>query len=146
MLPLTLGECGVRPRTGMSEGERSVESEQRPDPEAEDGRELCETDDETRCACAGLTRGMGTAGVEDNVPHGGDEDCCSGIRYRSEERDGLLSRDRSCLSSTAPLTSFTTTTGMSASGVRGELIGLGLGLACQGLLLPVVTLAAPPSE
>ena len=40
----------------------------------------------------------------------------------------LLSREHSCLSRTAPFTSFTPTTGTSVSGVRGEFAGLGLSL------------------
>ena len=104
-------------------------------------------DEDTRWAWAGLARGAGTGtGAVDGT--GGHDDAapsCSCIRYTTGERDGLLSRERSCLSSTAPFTSFTTTTGMSVSGVRGESAGLGLGLTRQPLLLPVVTLAAPPS-
>ena len=70
----------------------------------------------------------------------------SGPGIRTGDSDGLPSSERSCRSSTAPLAPFTTTTGISVSALLGESPGLGLGLGRQTLLLPVGTLAAPPSE
>ncbi len=109
MLPLTLGEWGVRPRDGVPSAERSAGSQG-----TDDGIECAlDIDDDTSCECAELTRGTGTAGVEGNGPcAAGGEASCSGNLKATAGLAGLLSRDRSWRSSTAPLASLTTTTGM----------------------------------
>ena len=84
VLPLTLGEWGIRPRVGApSEGERSVESAQTLVLGAEEGREFGRGD-AAAWACAGLTRGTGTAreGMvsEDAVRYSTNRYICLGTR------------------------------------------------------------------
>lgn len=149
VLPLTLGECGWgwRPRTGTtSEGDRRSESVHRPDTGFDDDSGGLQFGiDGARWACVGLTRDTGTGTAA--VGEASRCSCCSYMRYEIAAGSGQRARERSCRSSTAPLTSLTTTTGISASGVRGESTGLGLGLVPQArwVLRPFVTLAAPPS-
>ena len=148
VLPLTLGECGWRPRT-TSAGERRSGSAHNPDVGVDDDNGAWQfgIDEVTKwaCGCEGVARGTGTGTVAVGDTEGESACGCSYMRYGAGTASGLLSLERSARSSIAPLTSLTTTTGISASGVRGESIGLGLGLVPQARLRPFVTLAAPPS-
>ena len=143
VLPLTLEVCGSRPRGGTtSEGDRSVGSAHIPACGIDEGVTVLDIEDEMRCEWAGLVRGIGIA-VESR---GDGTHSCSGKQCITGDCEGLLSYERSCRSSTAPFSSFTTTTGISVPTCLSVSVGLGLGLGRQLTLLATGMLSAAASE